>query len=405
MPMEKVGTKMIRIIVRRYYSLIFLVLLTACSTAPERNASSDSELINPLNVPGLRFWDEHISDVENYDMHFERESLYRYKADNKEINHLALSGGGVNGAFSAGILNAWTEQGTRPTFDVVTGVSTGAIVSVFAFLGSDYDEDLKHYYTETSMDEMFKRNYLFQLNSRKSIVNTSGFEKKVRSAINKDMMEKIAHERSKGRILIIATTNLDNEKMALWDIGRIAQVGSLDAQVLIQDIVIASSSIPGAFPAKLIQLTSDGIHYDELHVDGGVSRQVFLIPQWMQNSSVISGFSQNVYVIRNGSLKPNFSEVSNSISSVSSRSLATLTRRQGVGDVEYIFRYSQNHEMEFNLAHIDDDFLGSDLDPLELEYMNSVYEYGFDNMINQTLWLQRPPSLDEQIHFEPMREL
>ncbi|MCK6263482.1 patatin-like phospholipase family protein [Vibrio sp. ZSDE26] len=381
---------------RQCYVLILLTLTSACSTTPERNASINSESMNPLNVSGLRFWDDHISKTENYDVLAEIDALIKNKADTDMVNHLALSGGGVNGAFSAGILNAWTEQGTRPDFDVVTGVSTGALVSVFAFLGSEYDEQLKHYYTETTLDEMFKRNSIIQLISRRAIVDTTGFEEKVRNAINTDMIEKIAVEREKGRLLLIATTNLDNEKMAVWDVGRIAELRSAEAQKLVQDIVIASSSIPGAFPAKIINLDSDVGNYDELHVDGGVSRQVFLIPQWMQNRTEVSPFKQTVYVIRNGSLKPRFSEVDNSISSVSARSVSTLTRRQGVGDVEYIYHYSLSHDLDFNLAHIDDDFIDDDLDPLGLEYMNAVFDYGYWHMKSETLWLERPPSLGKE---------
>lgn len=144
-------------------------------------------------------------------------------------------------------MNAWTESGTRPEFDVVTGVSTGAIVSIFAFLGSEYDQKLKNYYTRTTADEMFKRNSIFQLPFRNSMVDVSGFEFKVRDAVDTLMVNQLAVERSKGRILLIATTSLDNEKMAIWDVGKIAQLGTLQAQQLIQDIIIASSAVPGLF--------------------------------------------------------------------------------------------------------------------------------------------------------------
>lgn len=120
-------------------------------------------------------------------------------------------------------MNAWTESGTRPEFDVVTGVSTGAIVSIFAFLGSEYDQKLKNYYTRTTADEMFKRNSIFQLPFRNSMVDVSGFEFKVRDAVDTLMVNQLAVERSKGRILLIATTSLDNEK---WRFGTLAKLPS-----------------------------------------------------------------------------------------------------------------------------------------------------------------------------------
>ncbi len=377
----------------RAVAFAFFVGLVGCSHSPQRNASVVTEHLTPLETSGLRFWDEHTSKVDHYDFTTELTLLIADKSHDDQIHHLALSGGGVNGAFSAGILNAWTQKGDRPVFDVVTGVSTGAIVSIFAYLGSEYDEDLKHYYTQTTVEEMFQRRSLFKLVTKRSVVDTSGFERKVREAISQDMIKQLAAERQKGRILLIATTNLDNEKMALWDIGRIAQVGTTDAQTLIQDLIIASSSIPGAFPAKLIQFPHQGEVLDEMHVDGGVSRQVFLVPQWMQNRMQVSELKQTVYVIRNGSLKPSFHPVNSNISSVSAQSLSTLTRRQGASDVEYIYHYSQANNLSFNLAHIDDDFNKTGLDPMSLEYMQAVYEYGFHNLYNDALWLNTPPSI------------
>ncbi|CAM2927982.1 patatin-like phospholipase family protein [Vibrio rarus] len=374
-------------------SCVLLLLLQGCAAPTERNASIHSELMNPLDTSGLRFWDEYRSETENYNVVLELEALIENKQISDEVNHLALSGGGVNGAFSAGILNAWSEQGTRPDFDVVTGVSTGAIVAVFAYLGAEYDTELKHYYTQTPVSDMFRRNSLITLLSRNAFVDTTGFERKVRKAIDSKMMERLSIERQKGRILLIGTTNLDNQKMALWDIGRIAQVNTSEAQALIQNIVIASSSIPGAFPAKVIPLSYQGETYDELHVDGGISRQVFLIPQWINKSIKTSARAQNIYVIRNGSLKPRFNQVESGISSVSASSIATLIRRQGVGDVEYIYHYSERNGYPFNLAHIDDDFVNYELDPLSLDYMNAVYEYGFNKMKDNALWLAHPPSI------------
>ena len=235
-----------------------ILLISGCSQTSERNISLNSEQLNPLDTPGLRFWDESVISADNYDFNKAIDSLLEHSNKSGKINHLALSGGGFNGAFSAGILNAWSETGTRPEFDVVTGVSTGAIVSMFAFLGSEYDQDLEYYYTRTTAEEMFKRNSILKLPFRNAMVDVSGFEFKVRDAVDDAMVNQLAIERSKGRILLIATTSLDNEKMSIWDIGKIAQLGTPEAQHLIQDIIIASSSVPGLFPATRIVLPYDG---------------------------------------------------------------------------------------------------------------------------------------------------
>ncbi|GEA50974.1 hypothetical protein VIN01S_17780 [Vibrio inusitatus NBRC 102082] len=377
--------------------LCLLLLIQGCETTQKRSASIDSEYMNPLNTPGLRFWDENLSYEGNLSIVQDLNSLVENRPDTDEINHLALSGGGVNGAFSAGILNAWSEEGTRPDFDLITGVSTGAIVAVFAYLGPEYDEDLKRYYTEIPVGDMFQRYSILKLLSQNSFLDTSDFERKVRSTIDKSMLDRMKLEREKGRILLIGTTNLDNQKMALWDIGRIAQLSSSEALQLIQDIIIASSSIPGAFPAKLISMSHMGEEYNELHVDGGVSRQVFLIPQWINGTIESSGHVHNIYVIRNGTLKARFNEVENGISSVSASAISTLLRRQGIGDVEYIYHFSERNRYPFNLAHIDNDFRPTKLDALSLDYMNAVYEYGFNKFKDRTLWLDAPPSVSAKI--------
>ncbi|WP_225927109.1 patatin-like phospholipase family protein [Vibrio alfacsensis] len=374
---------------------ILTIVLSACGTMAERNVSIKSESMNPLNESGLRFWDEYSPSDENYRTIEQLKYLNYYSHNKSEVNYLAISGGGVDGAFAAGILNAWTDKGDRPDFDVVTGISTGAIVSIFAFLGSNYDDELAKYYTQPSLNEIFKRNSLLKLPFKASIMNTDGFENEVRTFVDDTIISKIAAERDKGRILLIATTNLDNEKMSIWDIGRIAQIKTENSKKLIQDIIIASSSIPGLFPAKPIFIESDRVIYEELHVDGGVSRQVFLFPQWLGEAvPSLTSHKKNVYVIRNGQSKPKFEAIDNSISSISIRALSILTRRQGVGDVEFIYNYTKSNNMMFNFAHIDDDLVGDGLDTMSKDYMNAVYHYGYDNMLNDMLWLTTPPAMN-----------
>ncbi len=373
--------------------LFMLILLVGCSGLPDREALQESERLNPLDISGLRFWDESSVAVENYDLEAELVAIAAKGEHKGEINHLALSGGGVNGAFSAGILNAWSDLGTRPEFDVVTGVSTGAIVSIFAFLGSEYDQELYNYYTQTSLGEMFKRNSLLMLPFNHAMIDASGFEKKVRRAIDVSLVENLAKERSKGRVLLISTTNLDNEKMAIWDIGKIAQVGTDEARTLIQDIVIASSAVPGAFPAQRIALPYKGSLVEELHVDGGVSRQVFLFPQQLKVRTSDEHVKNNIYVIRNGHLKPEYEETEAKFSTVSYRAISILIRRQGIADIEHIYNFSHHNQLGFNLAYIDSDFVKHGLDLASQEYLQAVYRYGYEKMMQQGLWSNSPPSL------------
>ncbi|GDY26837.1 hypothetical protein AHAT_27270 [Agarivorans sp. Toyoura001] len=377
--------------------LFSLLLLVACS-APPRNASQHSELMSPLATSGIRYWDGESKEITGHDLETEYQHILRSRKksraqDQDQVYHLALSGGGINGAFSAGVLNAWTAKGNRPEFDLVTGVSTGAIVSIFAYLGSDYDHILKKYYTQTSLSSLFEVNSYWSLLGGEAVLDTNGFERQVRSYIDADIVSQLAKQRSEGRLLIIGTTNLDNEKLSMWDVGKIAQEGSDQAVELIQNIIIASSSVPGAFPAKSIVIDDGHQRFEELHVDGGVSRQVFLAPQWAYHSDYVNGLPQHVYVIRNGVLKPFYQVVENNLTDISLRSLSTMIRNQGIGDVEHIYHFSQRHNMRFKLAYIDDDFELIKDEAFTKEYMNAVYDYAYQKTMNEGLWQTLPPSL------------
>nr|WP_202819735.1 patatin-like phospholipase family protein [Thaumasiovibrio subtropicus] len=383
---------------REIGAALLLLILTGCAT-PERHSHQSSEQMAPMAVEGIRFWDEKmVSDSEHVYVE-EIKSALQYRREQQGeagISALALSGGGVNGAFSAGILNGWTERGDRPEFDVVTGISTGAIVSIYAFLGSDYDEKLTNYYTQTPLESMFRTNRWLKVLSQRAFLNTQGFEDQVRMAIDEATMSALAAERAKGRLLIIGTTNLDNQKLALWDIGRIAQLGTPEAQTLVQDLVIASSSIPGAFPAKLISVTDNESVYQELHVDGGISRQVVFAPQWFNIEERASSSPQHLYVIRNGRLISQYEEVGLSLSDISERSISTLILNQGIGDVEHIYHFAQHHEIDFHLAHINEDFNPKEENSFTPEYMWDLYDYGFQKIKADQLWQAIPPSLSHR---------
>nr|PMH77861.1 hypothetical protein BCU58_11480 [Vibrio sp. 10N.286.48.B7] len=366
-------------------------MVLGCTSIEDRSASQISETLSPLSEQNLRLWDE--DEHESYDIFNEIEVMLSRKGDDEEIYHLALSGGGVNGAFSAGLLNAWTQRGDRPEFDIVTGVSTGAIVAIYAFLGSDYDQELKHYYTDTPIDSLFKKNSFVTALFKGAFIDTSGFEYQVRSAIDKELVERLAMEREKGRILLIGTTNLDNEKLAIWDIGRIAQISTDKSLALIQDIVIASAAIPGAFPAKTINITLDNESYDELHVDGGVSRQVFLIPRSVRSKLLQTDRKQNIFVIRNGKMEPEYHPTRNSLADISSRSISIILRHQGVGDIEYIYHYAKENNMDYKLAHVGNDYEWQNESIYSKDYMIKLYQYGVGKMLKNEVWMNEPPSL------------
>ena len=219
-------------------------------------------------------------------------------------SYLSISGGGANGAFGVGLLNGWSESGARPEFFIVTGISTGALIAPYAFLGSDYDDELVGLYTTLTTKDLIKKRSLISGITSDALYDTQPMRELLKKFVDDKMIARIAEEHSKGRRLVIGTTNLDAERPVIWNIGAIAAVGTEDSAQLIRDVMLASASIPGMFPPVRITVRVGDQEYDELHVDGGVSSQVFLYPAQinLRDAADLVGVSQDqsVYVIRNG---------------------------------------------------------------------------------------------------------
>src|SRR3954452_1479778 len=194
---------------------------------------------------------------------------------------LAVSGGGEDGAFGAGLLCGWTEAGTRAEFEVATGVSTGALTAPFAFLGSAYDAQLRAVYTDLKPEDiLLQRNIVTGLLGD-ALADNSPLFGTISRYVNSDMLAAIAKGYEEGRLLLIGTTNLDARHRVIWNIGAIAASNHPRALDTVHRILLAPSAIPGAFPPTMIEVTLDGAKYQEMHVDGGAFTQAFLYPSSM----------------------------------------------------------------------------------------------------------------------------
>ena len=208
---------------------------------------------------------------------------FDYKPDldknsvSSDCNFLALSGGGANGAFGAGFLCGWSAAGTRPDFRIVTGISTGALIAPIAFAGSEYDKRLRAYTTIQTNDILKVRGIygIMPLLIGESYADTEPLVKLISQTVNDEVIKAVAKEYAKGRRLYIGTTDLDAQRLVIWDMGAIAASGKPDAFNLFRKVMLASASIPGAFPPVYFNVETDGKKYDEMHVDGGVMTEVF----------------------------------------------------------------------------------------------------------------------------------
>jgi hypothetical protein len=206
-----------------------------------------------------------------------RERLER-AADGGPLNILALSGGGAGGAFGAGALVGLTQRGERPQFALVTGVSTGALLAPFAFFGPDWDEQLREVFISGRAEHLFRSRGLgvfFQ----PGVYKGGPLVELVEHIVTDEMIKAIARESTKGRSLLLATTDLDKEETVIWDLGAIAAQGGGPASKLFRAVLVASASIPGIFPPVLIHVEGSGVSYDEMHVDGGTTVPFFFMPE------------------------------------------------------------------------------------------------------------------------------
>ena len=386
-------------------TIVSVALVTGCGTIPKRTPLPEglSNKAVIAGIPRARAWgDEPFSWTDEWFALSREEVQTRYPAVfGKEHNYLAISGGGSNGAFTAGLLLGWTETGTRPDFSAVTGISTGALIAPFAFLGSDYDATLKELYTGISTEDILtERGFwsgFYGLQSD-ALANTKPMQKLLKKYITPQIMEAIAEEYRKGRQLDIGTTNLDAGRPVIWSIGRIAASGHPKALDLIRDLLLASASIPVAFPPVLVEVEANGQVYDELHVDGGGSTQIFMYPVGLDFGRALNKLEvkspPNIYLIRNSAIDPKYSEVEPGITNIAGRTIDSLIRTQGIGDIYRMYYQTKRDGLSYHLAYIPDDFKEKSKEPFDKEYMGKLFDFGYRLAKDGYPWLNYPPGAE-----------
>jgi hypothetical protein len=360
-----------------------------------------------VDMPNVRAWGDTYSTVLQRSL---VDSIHQARAiDPRGVvdttghaNVLALSGGGANGAFGAGLLNGWTAAGTRPVFKLVTGISTGALIAPFAFLGSDYDSTLREFYTTISTKDIYnERSYLAILFNPSSMVDTTPLQTILAKQVNEQVLAEVAQAHQRGRRLFIGTTNMEAGKLVIWDMGAIATSGKPGALELFRKVMLASASIPVAFPAVYIPVVADGKRYEEMHVDGGTATQVFFygftldLQAAAQQAGLQGRTPVRLYVVRNGKLTVPWQLMLPSILPIAERSLNGLIGAQVVGDLYRIYTIAQRDGIEFNLAHIPEDYDIDAKESFDHEAMNRLYQLGYEWARAGYPWQHLPPGLRE----------
>ena len=298
--------------------------------------------------------------------------------DDAPRHFLAISGGGDKGAFAAGLLNGWTASGTRPEFDVVTGVSTGSLIAPFAYLGSDYDTVLEKVYTGIGPEQIYEKRSIWALLRNDAMADSAPLQALIAEHVTAELLEQVAAQYERGRWLMVVTADLDARRPAIWNMGEIAKVGTPEALELFRKVLLASASLPGIFPPVLFDVELDGEPHHELHVDGGVAAQSFLFPPSfttaLEERDLIAKRERHVYLIRNAQFTHRGSEVPRSTLPIIFLSNSMLFTAGGIGDIYRIYTVAQRYGMEFNLAYIPADFDEPHPEDFDTGYMKALYE-------------------------------
>ena len=387
-------------------TLAVTVLLEACRTLPRIEAVPPDQTERAVipGIPNSRFWlDRDLAPfIQSVIQDFNREEKALARSG-MSINPLppvyilGISGGGDDGAFAAGLLAGWSVHGDRPEFKVVTGISAGALIAPFAFLGPRYDDVVRRVATSVSRKDIFHTHNSLSGLASDGMADSKPLARLVAKYVTPELLAEIAREFEKGRVLEIGTTDLDAGRAVTWNMGVIASSHSPGALKLFRSIMIASASIPGAVSPVMIDVEVDGKHFQEMHVDGGVITQVFLypsriLPELAKATGTPLDREVYAYVIRNGTLEPEWSNTRRRTLSVGGRAISALVQTQGISDVHQIYEVARHDGVDFNLAYIGSDFGESRRAHFDTAYMKRLFDYAYQASAKGYQWHKVPPS-------------
>jgi predicted acylesterase/phospholipase RssA len=349
-----------------------------------------------LDIPDARF---QVDDTARINAVAQKVQQRRIAAGtaSKPLRFLVISGGGDDGAFGAGLLVGWSARGDRPQFDVVTGVSTGSLSAPFAFLGRDYDGPLRRIYSDSVAGDIFQSRAIITVLAQDGVVDSAPLRHMIDGYVDAAMVDQLAAAYRAGRLLLILTTNLDQGRPVIWNLGAIAESGPPRARELIVDVLLASASIPAIFPPVMINANVDGQTFQEMHVDGGTVAQAFMYPPSFSLRRFASRAASEesrrpvVYIIRNGRFARPEASVERQTLAIAKQALATMTTSSGVNDTYRMYLIARRDGVAYNLASIEDDFDVPYKGPFDQGYMRSLFDYGYNKIRGRNAWQNAPP--------------
>ncbi|MBP3958656.1 patatin-like phospholipase family protein [Gemmata sp. G18] len=313
---------------------------------------------------------------------------------------LVVTGGGSYGAYPAGVLVGWTATGTRPEFDVVTGISTGALLGAFAFLGSSEDGELQRCYTTLRSSDIYRKNRLIPALLSESLADSSPLNKVIHQVATDARIARFAEEHRKGRRFYVGTTDLDARRAVVWDMGAIAARDTPESRELFRKVLLASASIPGFFPPVRIPVTVEGKRFVERHIDGGTTSSMFFAPPWVphaEHEKLPVGwlYGSEVYVLVAGKMYPDPTPVKPRTFAIASNAISTIVYDQTRSDLHKLFLLTTMTGMNYNVSviptEVQSPLASTDFDPHE---MSRLFSAGTQWAASGPKWRITPPGYE-----------
>jgi len=305
---------------------------------------------------------------------------------------LILSEGGQDGAYGAGLLTGWSAAGDRPEFAAVTGVSAGALMAPYAFLGAKYDNVLRDQYTTLNSGDIFEL-----AATGESLIDTWPLKRLIAKQVTEKMLAEVAAEHKRGRRLFVVTTNLDAGRPVLWNMSAIAAHGGRQALNLFRDILLASSAVPGMFPPVLIEVEANGRRLHEMHVDGGTTAPFYVAPEPMLSGTSTRRLpAKALYVVINSKLNVDFMMPQRSTISILGRSIAVALAATTRNEIAKVYAAAQREGIGFRLAYVDPGFTQESHGVIDPDYMRALFEVGVERGKNGTAFRNDLPVVSQR---------
>ncbi len=297
------------------------------------------------------------------------------------VNILVLSGGGGAGAFGAGLLAGWSQLGTRPHFQIVTGVSVGALIAPFAFLGPHWDHQLSFAFHGEHVRSLLETRMFGWLGAAFgwSLYRGTPLRALVDRYVTPALLRAVAAQTARGRLLLVATTNLDTGNLVVWNMGAIAARGGQAALHLFRRVLVASASFPGAFPPVLIPVQTSGRHFEEMYVDGSASSAFLFAPGIVSilPEALTSLRGAHVYLVINGHLRMREQTTPNQTADILTRSANTELTSDSRTRVSLADAFAERQGMTLEVTEIPTSYrIGAFFTALQPARMKALFAYG-----------------------------